>query len=103
MLRPTASTKIIAFFLSGVVATSAVAQSATSPSQAAAPTQQAASRNEKVCENITVTGSRLGTKRFCGTRAEWEERKRRDREAVEAAQRSPCVISTTGASGKPSC
>jgi hypothetical protein len=103
MRKLTAGTAIMASFLGGVVAPSAIAQNATSPSPAAAPTQQAASRNEKVCENITVTGSRLGTKRFCGTRAEWEERKRRDREAVEAAQRSPCVISTTGASGKPSC
>ena len=96
MLRLTAGTAIIASVIGGVVATSAIAQNATPPSQATA-------RNEKVCENIIVTGSRLGTKRFCGTRAEWQERKRRDREAVEAAQRSPCVISTTGASGKPSC
>lgn len=59
--------------------------------------------NERICENITLTGSRLATKRFCGTRAEWEERKRLDRDAVEAAQRSPCVIQTTGGRGRPSC
>ncbi len=55
----------------------------------------AARGNDKVCETITVTGSRIGAKRFCGTRAEWEERRRRDREAVEAAQRSPCVVNGT--------
>jgi hypothetical protein len=55
----------------------------------------AAKANDKVCETITVTGSRLGTKRYCGTRAEWEERKRRDREEVEKAQRSPCAVNGT--------
>ena len=89
-----AVTALASYFLAGA----AVAE--TNPAQT---NSQTAGRNDKVCETITVTGSRLGTKRFCGTRAEWEERKRRDREAVEAAQRSPCVISTTGASGRPSC
>ena len=60
-----------------------------------APSQErndtAAWQNEKVCETVTVTGSRLGKKRFCATRAEWEERRRLDRQEVEKAQRSPCV------------
>lgn len=47
--------------------------------------------SEKICQNITVTGSRIATKRFCGTRAEWAERKQQDRDALDAAQRSPCV------------
>jgi hypothetical protein len=59
--------------------------------------------NEKICQNITPIGSRLATKRFCGTRAEWEDRKRQDREALEAAQKGPCVIQTTGMTGRPSC
>lgn len=59
--------------------------------------------NEKICENITPIGSRLATKRFCGTRAEWEDRRRQDREAVEAAQRSPCVLTHNSGSGRPSC
>jgi len=59
--------------------------------------------NEKICENITVTGSRIGVKRFCGTRAEWADRRSQDREAVEKAQRSPCVIQTTGSTGQSSC
>lgn len=60
-------------------------------------------QNERICENITPIGSRLATKRFCGTRAEWADRKRQDREALDAAQRSPCVISTTTGTGRPSC
>lgn len=59
--------------------------------------------NERICENITPIGSRLATKRFCGTRAEWEDRRRQDREAVEAAQRSPCVLTHNSGSGRPSC
>lgn len=59
--------------------------------------------NERICEKITPVGSRLASKRFCGTRAEWLDRQRQDREALEAAQKGPCVIQTTGASGRPSC
>ena len=73
-----------------LLASAALAE--TKPTQSRAP---AARGNDKVCETITVTGSRIGAKRFCGTRAEWEERRRRDREAVEAAQRSPCVVNGT--------
>ncbi len=59
--------------------------------------------NERICEKITPVGSRLATKRFCGTRAEWADRRRQDREALEAAQKGPCVITTTGATGRPAC
>jgi hypothetical protein len=45
--------------------------------------------NEKICENQTVIGSRLATHRVCATRAEWVEKRRLDREAVDSAQRSP--------------
>ena len=68
-----------------------------------APSKKDQGRSERICENITVTGSRLATKRFCGTRAEWEERKRLDRDAVEAAQRSPCVVQRTSSTGRASC
>lgn len=60
-------------------------------------------KEQKICENITPIGSRLATKRFCGTRAEWEDRRRQDREAVENAQRSPCVLTHNGGSGRPAC
>jgi len=69
------------------------------------PSQQkpAADPNERVCEDIVQTGSRIATKRFCGTRAEWADKKKQDREAVEKAQLNPCMITTTTTSGKPSC
>jgi hypothetical protein len=69
------------------------------------PSQQkpAADPNDRVCEDIVQTGSRIAAKRFCGTRSEWEEKKKQDREAVEKAQLNSCMITHTGASGKASC
>ena len=80
-----------------------LASPALAETKPAQPQSNASSRTEKVCQNITVTGSRLGTKRFCGTRAEWEDRQRQDRQAVDAAQRSPCVLTHNSPSGKPIC
>lgn len=42
--------------------------------------------NRVICEKQEVVGSRLATKRVCMTAAEWEIRRREDREAVEKAQ-----------------
>ena len=89
---------VIAPLAACLLATAALAETRPAQSQ-----QETASRNEKICENIVVTGSRLATKRFCGTRAEWEDRRRQDREAVEAAQRGPCVLQKTSVTGRPSC
>jgi hypothetical protein len=61
--------------------------------------------NERVCEKITVTGSRLATKTVCMTRAQWDERKRDDRDVIERAQRSanaPCSTVNTH-TGAPVC
>jgi len=61
--------------------------------------------NEKICEDIVQTGSRLATKRVCATRAEWAERKKQDREVTEGAQRNanpPCQAVLTH-SGAPNC
>ncbi len=61
--------------------------------------------NQRICEDIVQTGSRLASKRFCGTRAEWEARQKQDRDAVDSAQRmaaDPCH-STMTHSGTPNC
>jgi hypothetical protein len=83
----------------------AVAQSPQAqPTQSVPATNtNVGNKNEKICENITPIGSRLATKRFCGTRAEWEDRRRQDREAVENAQRSPCVRTNNSGSGRAAC
>jgi hypothetical protein len=79
------------------------AEEAAASGKQVAPNHNVGDPNERICENITPIGSRLATKRFCGTRSEWADRKRQDREALEAAQKGPCQITTTGATGRPSC
>jgi hypothetical protein len=83
----------------------AIAQSAKSEQTQSVPATNTnvGDKNQKICEDITPIGSRLATKRFCGTRAEWEDRRRQDREAIENAQRSPCVLTHNGATGRPAC
>lgn len=72
---------------------------------APAPAQQPpqADPKERICETVTVIGSRLGKKRVCASRAEWQEMRLRDRQEVEKIQMSPCVRQTNSSSGKPSC
>jgi len=50
--------------------------------------------NRVICEKQGVVGSRLATKRVCMTAAEWEIRRREDREAIEKAQ-----VNTRGPNG----
>ena len=62
--------------------------------------------NAKVCETVASAGTRLG-KKICATRAEWADRKRQDREAVEQAQRSAtfaCTVAPSTTDGRgPTC
>jgi hypothetical protein len=90
-----------ALFASLMVLTSALPAAPAVAQQL--PSRPPVDLNEKVCEDIVYTGSRLGVKRVCGTRAEWAERRRLDKEAIDRAQISPCTITTTGGTGRPSC
>lgn len=69
------------------------------------PNHNVGDPNERICEKLTLVGSRLATKRVCATRAEWAERKRLDREAVDKAQMGAHIgCSTNGThTGAPSC
>lgn len=79
----------------GTVTVLAFLLAAAAPDTAAPPppatNTNVGNPNEKICETITPIGSRLATKRFCGTRAEWADRKLQEKQALENAQRSPCV------------
>jgi len=75
----------------------------STPQQSPSQQKPAADPNERVCEDIVQTGSRLATRRFCATRSEWEEKKRQDRDAVDKAQLNPCMITHVSATGKASC
>lgn len=99
MLRHVICGAVLAVALSA----GALAEEVSASGKQVAPNHNVGDPNERICEKITPVGSRLATKRFCGTRAEWADRRRQDREALEAAQKGPCVISTTGASGRPAC
>jgi len=88
----------------GLLSLGSVAYAQQSPPQQS-PSQQkpAADPNERICEDVVQTGSRLATRRFCATRSEWEDKKKQDREAVEKAQLSPCVLSRNSGTGRASC
>lgn len=62
--------------------------------------------NQKICEDIIAIGSRLATKRICATRAEWAEKRKQDKEAVDQMQRlqgRPCVDAWHGTGAAPAC
>jgi hypothetical protein len=77
-----------ATLLAGALSGPAFAQS--SPTPAAQPPAQNArpidSKNEVVCQKQEVTGSRLGWKRICKTRAEWADAQLQDRQEVNRVQ-----------------
>ena len=50
--------------------------------------------NQKICEDVTIVGSRLATKRICATRAEWARMRQSDRDEVERDQTQLCMTST---------
>jgi len=59
------------------------------PAIAAAEDKKAENKdpNRIICEKQEVLGSRVATKKVCLTAAQWAERKREDREAIEKGQK----------------
>lgn len=51
--------------------------------------------NEKVCETHGVLGSRLAVRRVCATRAEWADRRMRERDIVDRTQVQRCAVNPT--------
>ena len=84
------STRLLAFSLNLIVPVSSPAL-AFQGKESKTPEVVSGDPNEKVCETITMIGSRLAKRRFCGTRAEWADRRRQDRQEIEKAQLGPCV------------
>jgi hypothetical protein len=98
----------VAHIAAGAAAALALSTSATAfqtPETAQEQPEKSSSsaKQERRCETITVTGSRLAKKKFCGTREEWAEKRLQDRQATERVQTQLCVYSKTGATGRPSC
>lgn len=69
-----------------LIAGTAVAQ--TPAPAATSDTAPAAAKdpNEKVCRNAPYTGTRLGAKKICKTRAEWDAATARTREMMDKMQ-----------------
>lgn len=95
---------LVAGAVSWLAATGAYAQSTAQSSPPANP-RPAADPNQRVCETVTVLGSRLGAKKICATRAEWAERRKQDRDSVESGQRAANIGCNTinTHTGAPSC
>ena len=68
----------------GIIAAMALIPAASAMAEEKKP--EAKDPNRIICEKQEVLGSRVATKRVCMTAAEWEIRKREDREAIEKAQ-----------------
>ncbi|NUT01726.1 MAG: hypothetical protein HOP96_12210 [Sphingomonas sp.] len=82
----------------------AIAAATPAAAPLAQPTQPktAFDPNERICESIPVIGSRLAKRRICATRAEWEEQRRQDRQAVEQIQKQiggPCSTTPSARNG----
>jgi hypothetical protein len=68
----------------GIIGSAALAQVSTMEN--ARPTVPRGDPDQLVCISETVTGSRLGTRRVCRTRAEWAEHRSQTRGVVEKVQ-----------------
>lgn len=70
------------------VAISLIAVLALVPAAGAAEEKKPVAKdpNRIICEKQGELGSRVATKRVCMTAAEWDIRRREDREALEKAQ-----------------
>ena len=69
---------------------------ATASVSTAQQVKKPADPNQKICQVMTPVGSRLATKKVCATRAEWEARKKDDREIVEKVQTQRCMSAADG-------
>lgn len=74
----------------GTLGFSFAGEDATSPAVVVAQAQPGAvkgpDQTETLCEKVEILGSRLSTRSVCMTRAEWAQKRRDDKDAVEKAQ-----------------
>lgn len=60
--------------------------------QSSRPVAKVKDPNKKICEEMGVTGSRLGTKRVCMTAAEWAAQRQDHRNDIEKVQRNIGIL-----------
>lgn len=73
--------------LAALLAIGAAPAIAQAPSAGTAPAK-AQDPDKKICQRVEETGSRLGDKRICKTRAEWAAERQESRNELERAQRN---------------
>ena len=87
---------VTAFALAPISAFAAdIPQAATANPNSQANAPKAKSQNDVVCETEEVTGTRLGSKRVCATRSEWQQRQQGERQDISKTQ-TQVGISPTG-------
>lgn len=69
-----------------LVSAQSAAQTAAASAPAATNQKASANSNEVVCERQKITGSRLGSRRVCMTRAQWADLRLQDRQEIERVQ-----------------
>ena len=70
-----------------MVGMTAPASAQTTPAQAPAATEKPKTNaDEIVCEKKETTGSRIGAKKVCMTRAQWADRQLQDRQELDRVQ-----------------
>jgi hypothetical protein len=96
---------VLGLLMAAALAGTAEAPPATTPSApAAAPPASAPGAapakkdplDEVVCQRQEETGSRLGGKRVCMTRRDWQELTRASRDATESVQQHGLMVKTPG-------
>lgn len=78
---------VTAAVLLGAMAASALPAQETAPPAAANPATDQASEKQ-ICRRMQVTGSMLGGKRTCHTKAEWLQIDKANQDAYEQARRA---------------
>jgi hypothetical protein len=67
----------------------------------------AADPNRRICQEVGTIGTRLGRKKICATAAEWEEKRKQDRDTIDQAQRAAqvgCSVAPSSTNGPvPGC
>ena len=69
-----------------LVSAQSAAQMPAASAPAATSKNAGSNANEVVCERHVITGSRLGSRRICMTRAQWADLRLQDRQEVEKVQ-----------------
>lgn len=79
----------------GLLASPAIAGNPQAGSPAAAANES--NPDQKICEKMTVTGSRLATRTVCATKREWDQRRLEERQLLDRSQLGACVETSVSA------